>query len=201
MRNPIPLIIFTFALTATLLPASTAQLAQQLSDGQIQVPTSLAPLTTAPAPKVAVPTGSPPLPAPIESATTLALPPSSTAAVPPPPPPTLAAETTAPVPPPPNEAAETLPSPPPVTANINVTYTSTSSCTGTGSGTGSGALVAGNTTVSTVPSVPSVAAPASTEGGPSEAGTTAPTASNVGARVGWGGVGGAVVGVVLLWNL
>ena len=84
-----------------------------------------------------------------------------------------------------------------------MTYTSTSSCTGTGTGSGSGALVAGNTTVPTVPSVPSVVAPASTEGGPSEAGTTAPTASNVGTRLGWGGVGGVVVGVsvMLLWSL
>ena len=54
-----------------------------------------------------------------------------------------------------------------------------------------------------MPSVPSVAAPAPTEEGPSEAGTMAPVVGNVGTRLGRGGVGG--VGVLLLllllWGL
>ncbi|KAK0511192.1 hypothetical protein JMJ35_006744 [Cladonia borealis] len=70
-----PLLILTFFLT------TTAQLIHQLSDGQLQVPTSLAPPI---APQLAIPTTPPAptaLPAPIESATTLALPlPSSTSA-------------------------------------------------------------------------------------------------------------------------
>ncbi len=80
-----------------------------------------------------------------------------------------------------------------------MTCTSTSSCAGTGSG--GGTLVAGNASAPAVPSVPSVAAPAPTEEGPSEAGTTAPRVSNGGTRSYWGGVGGALVGVVLLWSL
>ncbi|KAL2050440.1 hypothetical protein ABVK25_009274 [Lepraria finkii] len=167
MRGP-TLFVLCIAIALT-----SAQLATEIGDGQIQALTSIIPILTptptptptpAEAPKGAIPNPAPPPPPPAEHATISPPPQPAPAPVnttfPAPPP--------APVIPPPAPKEEVMTAPPsPITANISITHTfSSSTCTGTAALAPAG----NNATAPTVPAAPSVVDAAPTEGRQSQGG-------------------------------